>query len=123
MAEAWANHFGKGKVQAFSAGTHPLGIVVADTLEAMDEKGISLYGQKSKGLRDVPVAEMDFVVGMGDDVPWRAPRGFKGRIIEWSVPDPYSRGMDTFRNVRDMIERQVLALLAEVVDPPNPPEV
>jgi protein-tyrosine-phosphatase len=82
MAEAWANHFGKGKVQAFSAGTHPLGMVVADTHEVMIEKGISLNGQTSKGLRAVPVAEMDFVVGMGDDVPWRAPRGFKGRTLE-----------------------------------------
>jgi protein-tyrosine-phosphatase len=123
MAEAWANHFGKDQVQAFSAGTHPIGIVVADTVEAMDEKGISLYGKRSKGLRDVPVAEMDFLVVMGLDVPCEAPAGFKGRKIEWGVPDPYSRGMDTFRNVRDMIERHVLALLAEVVEPPNPPEV
>lgn len=119
MAEAWANHFGKGKVQGFSAGTCPLGMIVAETFAVMDEKGVSLEGQCSKRLRDVALAEMDVVVGMGPEVAWHAPTGFQGRTIEWNVPDPYSRGMDFFRNVRDMIERQVLGLLAEFVDPPE----
>jgi arsenate reductase len=121
MAEAWANHFGKDKVRAFSAGTHPLGTIVTETSEVMREKGISLEGQASKGLREVPVAEMDILIGMGSDVPYHAPAGFQGRTLEWNVPDPYACGIDTFRNVRDIIERHVLGLLAEVVDPPNSP--
>jgi len=119
MAEAWANHFGKGRVEAHSAGMYPFGSIAEDTYTVMSEKGISLDGQCSKGLRDVPVAEMEVVVGMGCEVECPVPEGFKGRIVEWEIPDPYGRDIGSFRNVRDMIERQVLALLADLI----PPEV
>jgi len=120
MAAAYATHFGNGKVQAFSAGSHPLGLIAAETYEVMREKGLSLEGQSSKAVREVPVAEMDLVVGMGFEVVCPVPAGFKGHVVEWHVPDPYAHGMDTFRDVRDVIERQVLALLAELI-PPMPP--
>jgi protein-tyrosine-phosphatase len=120
MAEAWANHFGNGKVQAFSAGSHPLGVIATETYDVMREKGLSLEGQSSKSVREVPVAEMDVVVGMGCEVACPVPAGFKGRVVDWHVPDPYAHGMDTFRDVRDVIERQVLALLADLI-PPTPP--
>ena len=117
MAEAWANHFGKGRVQASSAGSHPFGSIVEDTYTVMSEKGISLDGHWSKGLRDVAVAEMDVVVGMGCEVDCPVPAGFKGRVVEWEIPDPFGRGIESFRNVRDMIERQVLELLADLIAP------
>ena len=117
MAEAWANHFGKDRVQASSAGSHPFGSIVDGTYTVMSEKGLSLDGQWSKGLRDVAVAAMDVVVGMGCEVECPVPAGFKGRKVEWEIPDPYGRGIDSFRNVRDMIERRVLELLAELVAP------
>jgi protein-tyrosine-phosphatase len=121
MAEAYANHFGKGKLQAFSAGSHPLGVIAAETYEVMREKGISLEGQSSKSVREVSVAEMDVVVGMGFEVACPVPAGFKGRVVEWHIPDPYAHGMDTFRDVRDVIERQVLALITDLL-PPRPPQ-
>ena len=73
----------------------------------MSEKGLSLDGQCSKGLRDVALAEMDVVVGMGCEVECPVPVGFKGRVVDWEIPDPYGRRHpDSFRNVRDMIERK-----------------
>ena len=113
MAEAFANHLGNGKVLASSAGSAPLGTVIPETHEVMTEKGISLEGQWSKGLRDVAVAGMDAVVSMGCDVRCPVPAGFKGRVIEWSIPDPYGSDPEYYRHVRDMIERQVRDLLAE----------
>ena len=120
MAEAWAKHHGRRKVQAHSAGSHPYGSIVEDTYNVMSEKGISLEGQCSKGLQDVAVNEMDVVVGMGCEVACPVPAGFKGRAVEWDIPDPYGRSIDFFRTVRDMIERQVLALLAEVLPARRP---
>jgi len=117
MAEAWANHLGNGKVQASSAGSHPLGEITGDTYTVMHEKRVSLDGQWSKGLRDVPVAEMDVVVGMGCEVACPVPVGFRGRVVEWDIPDPYARGIDAFREARDLIERQVQALLADLINP------
>ncbi|MFZ0963818.1 MAG: arsenate reductase ArsC [Terriglobia bacterium] len=120
MAEAWAGHFGNGKVQAASAGSHPFGSITEDTYLVMSEKGISLAGQCSKGLRDVALAEMDVVVAMGREVECPVPADFKGRVVDWNVPDPFGRDIETFRNVRDMIERQVLELLADLIPPDAP---
>jgi len=117
MAEAWANHFGDGRLQAFSAGSYPFGSIVNETYTVMSEKGISLDEHCSKGLGDLPVAEMDVVVRMGSEVECPVPAGFKGRVVDWNIPDPYARGIESFRNVRDMIERQVLGLLADLLVP------
>lgn len=114
MAEALANHLGEGRVRAWSAGSHPLGEITPETYEVMAEKGITLEGQWSKGLRDVPIDEMDIVVGMGCEVVCPVPAGFQGRVIEWNIPDPYSRDLAFFRSVRDLIERQVTALLSDL---------
>jgi len=117
MAEGWANHYGNGKVEVYSAGSHAYGAIISDTYTAMKAKGITLEGQRSKSVRDVPLAEMDIVVRMGDEVEINLPEGFNGRVVEWDIPDPYARGSETFRTVRDLIERQVLALLAEIPAP------
>lgn len=114
MAEAFANRYGKGRVRAFSAGSHPYGSIVDDTYTVMAEKDIPLDGQCSKGLGDVPVGQMDVVVGMGCEVVCPLPAGFKGRKVDWSIPDPFGKGIEYFRNVRDTIERQVVDLVAEV---------
>jgi arsenate reductase len=114
MAEVLANQLGGGKVRAFSAGTHPLGVISEDTREVLSEKGITLEGHWSKGLEDVPSSEMDVVVEMGFGLECRLPADFKGRLIQWSIPDPYSHGQDCFRGVRDLIESEVRGLLAEL---------
>jgi protein-tyrosine-phosphatase len=120
MAEAWANSLGKGKVQASSAGSHPLGEISRDTCLVMEEKGISLDGQYSKGLREVNVSEMDVIVTMGCEVECPVPAGFKGRVVEWNVPDPYAFGLPAFRAARDLIELQVEGLLFSLLPPTSP---
>jgi arsenate reductase len=114
MAEALANHLDDGKVRAFSAGTHPLGMISRGTREVLCEKGIKLAGYWSKGLEDVPISEMDVVVEMGYAVACPLPAGFKGRLIQWNIPDPYGLDHDCFRAVRDLIENEVRTLLAEL---------
>ena len=114
MAEALANHHGNGRVRAWSAGSRPLGEIIPQTYEVMQETGVSLEGHSSKGLKDVPVDEMDVVVGMGCEVACPVPVGFKGRVIEWNIPDPYGRELAFFRTVRDSIQRRVLALLNDL---------
>ena len=115
MAEALAKRHGNGRVEAWSAGSSPLGRIVPETFDVLEEKGISLDGHSSKSLNDVPVSDMDVVVGMGCEVVCPVPAGFKGRVIEWNIPDPYSRGMDNFRAVRDLIDRQVRSLLSDLI--------
>jgi arsenate reductase len=120
MAEGFANHFRKGRVVAHSAGSHPLGLIAEDTHTVMNEKGISVDEQCSKGLRDVAMADMDVVVTMGREVECPVPADFKGRVVEWDVPDPFGRGIESFRAARDMIEEHVRELLAELLAPKRP---
>lgn len=116
MAEGLANHLGGKRVQAWSAGSRPLGRITPETYDVMRERGLPLEGHWSKGLSDVPVAEMDVVVGMGCEVACPVPVGFRGRVVEWNIPDPYAGGLERFREVRDLIERQVKALLSELAE-------
>jgi arsenate reductase len=111
MAEALANRSGKGRIRAWSAGSSPLGEIIPRTHEVLREKGIDLDGHWSKGLKDVPVDQMDVVVGMGCEVVCPVPVGFKGQVIEWNIPDPYGHDLEYFRGVRDLVERQVAALI------------
>ncbi len=114
MAEAFARRLGGDAVRAFSAGSRPLGVILPETGEVLAEKGVALDGQWSKGIWEVPVEDMDVVVSMGCEVYCPVPAGFKGRVIEWDIPDPYSRDLEFFREVRGQIEWQVRALLDEV---------
>lgn len=124
MAEGWAKYLGKNRVHAYSAGTFAYGQIIADTYTVMKEKGISLDGQRSKGLRDLALAEMDIVVRMGHEVEVTLPAGFKGRVLDWDIPDPYGQGVEHFRDVRDLIEEEVRALIASLsaADVSSPPE-
>ena len=114
IAEALANRLGEGKVRAFSAGTHPLGMISRGTRHVLREKGITLEDHWSKGLGDVPIFEMDVVVEMGCDVNCPLPRDFQGRLIQWDIPDPYFYDRNYFRDVRDLIESEVGRLLADL---------
>ncbi len=114
MAEALANRMGGGKIRAYSAGTHPLGAIPQDTRAVLREKGISLSGHWSKGLKDVPVSKMDMVVKMGLAVKFRPPPDFKGRLVQWHVPDPYTLDQGFYRDVCSLIESEVRRLLADL---------
>ena len=72
MAEAFARRYGGAIFDVYSAGLEP-SRVNPRALAVMAEKGISLDGQWSKGLDDVPLAQMDLVVTLCDDADTRCP--------------------------------------------------
>lgn len=105
----------KGRIRAYSAGLFPYGSIPEDTLAVMEEVGVSLNGQRSKGVHEIPVAEMDVVVEMGPEIETPLPEDFKGRRIRWEIPDPFGCGLSAFRNSRDLIQLRVAELLAELI--------
>jgi protein-tyrosine-phosphatase len=113
MAEAFARLHGAGKVEAYSAGSRPSGRLNPRAVEFMREVGYDLSGHVSKGLADLPAGEFDVAVGMGcgDEgcalVPAR-------RREEWDIPDPREMPPEGYRQVRDLIEQKVKALLARL---------
>lgn len=109
IAEAFARHYGKGRVAAFSAGSRPRGQVDAGASAVMRERGIDLSRHRSKGLADLPPVTWDAIVTMGcGDVCPNVPA--KARL-DWQIPDPARQPPEVYRQVRDVIDGAVKMLL------------
>jgi arsenate reductase (thioredoxin) len=109
MAEAFTRIHGADKVEAFSAGSRPSGVVNPKAVEAMREKGYDLTQHRSKSLDDIPAGEYAVAVtmGCGDECPLV----HAARREDWQIPDPKTLPPEEFRAVRDLIERKVIELL------------
>jgi arsenate reductase len=105
MAEGFAKKSGQGKIEAFSVGSNPYGQVEKMAIKVMEEKGIDISDQKSKGFGDLEKKDFDYVITLGceDVCPFVPAR----QRIEWDVPDPKEKSIEGFRKTRDEIERRV----------------
>ena len=126
MAEGLANHLGKGRIEAKSAGTFPAGFVVGHALAVMQEHGIDISRQYSKGIDDVPGA-FDCVVTLCDSAVQECPVPLlEGHHEHWSTYDPsFAEGgpdavREAFRQVRDRLETQISALIDGLLQEERP---
>ncbi|HWC03883.1 MAG TPA: arsenate reductase ArsC [Methylomirabilota bacterium] len=120
MAEGFLRARAGDRFEVASAGTeatcvHPLAIQV------MDEVGIELCGQTSKGLDRFLDQAWDYVITVCDSANERCPV-FPGRALRlhWSFDDPSRAAgseeerLETFRRVRDEVARATTDWLATV---------
>lgn len=112
MAQGFAEVFGKGKLEVYSAGSRPSSRIDPLVIEVMKEKRIDLSGKRPKSLNDLPPTEMDYLVTMGCEET--CPAVITKKIIEWDIPDPKGKSIDFFREVRDLIKDKVVAFLKEM---------
>ena len=113
MAQAFARIHGGERIEAYSAGSRPSGVVNPRAIAAMRERGYDLSGHTSKSLDDLPMdVEWDFVatMGCGDNCPMLRAR----RREDWNLPDPKHLTTEEFARVRDEIESRVKAMLASL---------
>ena len=109
MAQAFARLHGGERVDAHSAGSRPSGRVNPKAIAAMAELDYDLNTHSSTSLDGLPEGEFDAVVtmGCGDACP-----SVPARVREdWQIPDPRDLEPEAFREVRDLVGREVLALL------------
>ena len=118
MAEGFARNMASGAQQVFSAGTapraiHPLAIRV------MGEVGIDISTQRSKGLEEIPLDQIDQLITLSGEV-FDISLALPVRVVRthWPLPDPALAAGDdeeimrVFREVRDEIQARVQALLS-----------
>lgn len=113
MSQAFATMIGGEKVEAYSAGSKPSGVVNPKAIAAMKELGYDLSTHYSKSLEEVKgFAPFDAVVtmGCGDACPWMPAKQF----IDWQIPDPKHMEPKEFNEVRDFIASKVKELIASV---------
>ena len=119
MAEGFARTHGSDVLIAASAGIVPTAEVAQDTRRAMAEKHIDLSDHFPKSLRHLSRAKFDLIVNMsGLDVSLEA----NLPLVEWQVEDPYLQPIETYREVRDHIERLVMDLVLRLRAENAPPQ-
>jgi len=113
MSEAFAKMIGGDKVEGYSAGSKPSGVVNPKAIAAMKELGYDLSKHESKSLQDVEqFAPFDVVVtmGCGDACPWMPAKKF----IDWEIPDPKNMEPADLNKIRDLIKNKVKELLTSI---------
>lgn len=116
MAEAFARMLAadgaeSGGAEAYSAGSHPSGVVNPRAIEAMRELSYDLRAHESTSIDEAPPGPYDAVItmGCGDECP-HVPAA---RHEDWAIPDPKDLSLAEFRVVRDEIRARVTRLLSE----------
>ena len=109
IAQAFAIIYGKGNIEALSAGSKPSGIVNQKAIMTMKEIGYDLTKHTSKSLNDIPNVKYDYVItmGCGDKCPFINAE----HHVEWNIPDPKEMPMNEVNRIRDIIKDKVIELI------------
>jgi protein-tyrosine-phosphatase len=111
-AEAIARHAARDVIEAESAGIRPLGFIDKTTQSVLLARGISMEGQKSKGLHAHSLLNPDLTVNMSG-IPGESLFSHK-KFEDWNVPDPFGEDVETHSRICDDIEARVLELAARL---------
>jgi protein-tyrosine-phosphatase len=111
MAEAFAKHYGRGKIEVSSAGTMPSKDVNPVVVQAMREKGIDISENKPKIINNEMVQKADIIIVMGCGAEGFCPAPLLGKVVNWELEDPKGKPIEKVREIRDEIERRVKKLV------------
>jgi arsenate reductase len=95
MAEGFARHFGRGRIEAYSAGVEPTRLNPF-AVAVMQEKGIDISPQRSKVFDEDLARRMDVVVTVCGNADERCPiLPPEVKKLHWPLEDPAAaRGTD-----------------------------
>lgn len=111
MAEGYARHYGKEKVEVRSGGTKPALQVSGKGTTVMAEEGIDISSQYPKGVSDSDFEWADRVILMGCGVECPNVGSFSEKVEDWGIDDPIGQPIEFYREIRDEIKKKVLDLL------------
>jgi arsenate reductase len=93
MAEVMLNAMGQGRFQAYSAGSHPKGVVNPYTIDLLEKNRLPTAGLRSKGWEEFArpgSPALDFVFTVCDDAAGEVCPVWPGQPMtaHWGIPDP-----------------------------------
>lgn len=121
MSEGWLNVLGKGRFQAFSAGSHPSGRVNPIAIELLNEIGYDTSKLHSKSWEvfegpDAP--QMDLVITVCDKAQGEVCPIWPGHPLtaHWGYEDPHGETEEekraSFRKIFAQIKRRIDLLVS-----------
>ena len=114
MAEAFANYYGKGKMEASSAGTMPSKEVNPIVARVMQEVGIDISKNKPNLIKTEMIEEADVGIIMGCSAQGFCPAPLLHKIIDWGIEDPKDKPIEKVRQIRDEIKTKVITLINKI---------
>lgn len=128
MAEAFVRNYAGNTLEAHSAGLEPKGVNPL-TIKVMNEVGIDISNQKSKGIETyLGKTLFQYLITVCDDAEKNCPTVWPGvnTRLHWSFEDPAKfegteeQKLAKFREVRDLMEKRIKEWVAEqhvIVEP------
>jgi len=112
MAQAFADRFGRGALEAASAGTHPAAESDSMMKAVMRERGFDIGDERPAGIDSLKKTAFDIVVHFGC-LEGEMPAGVTaGEILDWGdIPDPKGKKYAEYRAAREEIGRRVMDLI------------
>tara|TARA_R110001632_G_scaffold8686_6_gene34450 strand:+ start:62900 stop:63373 length:474 start_codon:yes stop_codon:yes gene_type:complete len=128
LSEAITNHVGRGKFDARSAGSQPVGEVHPLSIKYLQEAGIATNGLKSQSWDEFEAFAPDVVITVCDSAAGEAcPLWFGNSVkVHWGLSDPSKlAGNDeeiahAFRATIEQITQRVQAMLSMDLNAKNP---
>jgi arsenate reductase len=118
MAEGLLRHMAGARFESASAGIHPAGLHPL-AVEAMEEVGIDISGQKSRSVRELRHQEYDFVITVCDRARESRPVLPAGAaVLHWDITDPTAvhgdsaAGRRAFRRAREELAERIFHFIA-----------
>jgi arsenate reductase (thioredoxin) len=123
MAEAILKHKGKGTFNAYSAGSHPSGVIRPEALQQIDSAGWSTEGLRSKSWDEFAASDapaIHFIFTVCDNAANEVCPIWPGHPMtaHWGIPDPAAvRGTPeeiahAFNDAFSVLERRINLFLS-----------
>jgi protein-tyrosine-phosphatase len=105
IAAGFANFYGRGKVEAYSAGSKPGREINPDAIKVMREAGVDISTAEPKGFNDLKEIKFDYAVSMGckDTCPFVPAE----KHIYWQVEDPKGKDINFIRKKVEQLINEV----------------
>ena len=126
MGEALFNHLGNGRIQAFSAGSHPIGRINTGALATLKRHGLPTEGYTSQSWDEFDDKPMDIAITVCDNAAGEVCPAYmnKAAKVHWGLTDPgHIKGSEeeiiaafdkTFRILEQRINKMLTLPLEEM---------
>jgi len=90
LGEALFNHLGTGRIQAFSAGSHPKGFIKPKAIEILQKYGLPTHGLKSQSWDEYTHHPVDFIITVCDQAAGEVCPIYPSNAthIHWGLSEP-----------------------------------